>query len=102
MFVYIYAIIFSLSGFAIAGPFHEAVREGDLEAVNHLIEKSSDVNVRAENGATPLHYAAGFGHIDIVGLLIYKGADVNAETKWHTLLCTGLLVEDTRMWLNYS
>ncbi len=76
--VYIYAVIFSLSGFAVAEPVHEAAKEGDLAKVKSLIAEGSDVNVRDENGLTPLHLAAYRGHKDVAELLILKGANVNA------------------------
>ena len=79
--VYICAIIFSLSGFAVAEPLHEVAKEGDLAKVKSLIAEGSDVNMAGENGTTPLHFAADRGHIDVVELLISKGADVNAKTK---------------------
>ena len=45
MMVYIFAMIFSLSGFAVADPLHEAAKEGDLAKVKSLISEGSDVNV---------------------------------------------------------
>ncbi len=79
--VFICAIVFSLSGFAVAEPLHEAAKEGDLAKAKSLIAEGSDVNMVDENGITPLHFAADRGHIDVVELLISKGADVNAENK---------------------
>jgi len=76
--VIIYAIIFSLSGFAVAGPLHEAAKEGDLAKVKSLIAEGSDVNITDENGFTPLHFAAYRGYKDVAELLILKGANVNA------------------------
>ena len=80
--VYIYAVIFLLSGFAVAEPIHEAAKEGDLAKVKSLIAEGSDVNVRDENGFTPLHFAAYRGYKDVAELLILKGANVNAVDKW--------------------
>jgi len=82
--VYIYAVIFSLSGFAVAEPVHEAAKEGDLAKVKSLITEGSDVNVRDEIGFTPLHYAAYRGYKDVAGLLILKGANVNAVDRTDT------------------
>ena len=79
--VYICAIIFSISGFAVAEPLLEAAKEGDLSKVEGLIAEGSDVNIADGNGTTPLHFAADRGHIDVVELLISKGANVNAETN---------------------
>ena len=58
MMVYGCVIIFSLSGFAVAEPLHEAAKEGDLAKVKTLIAEGSDVNVRTGTGITPLHWAA--------------------------------------------
>jgi ankyrin repeat protein len=77
----LFVLVFSLSGYAVAAPLHEAAKEGDLPKVNSLVEGGADVNVRTGTGATPLHFAADRGHIDVVELLISKGADVNAKTK---------------------
>ncbi len=79
--VYIYAIFFLLSGFALAEPIHEAAKEGDLAKIKSLIAEGSDVNVGDENGLTPLHFAAYGGYKDIAELLILKGANVNAVDK---------------------
>ncbi len=80
----LFVLVFSLSGYAVAAPLHEAAKEGDLPKVNSLIEGGADVNVRTGNGATPLHFAADRGHIDVVELLISKGANVNANNFWET------------------
>ncbi len=81
MMVYICAIIFFLSGFAVADPIHEAAKEGDLAKVKSLIAEGSDVNIRDENDLTPLHFAAFRGYKDVAELLILKGANVNAADK---------------------
>jgi hypothetical protein len=79
--VYVYAVIFSLSSFAVAEPLHEAAKEGDLAKVKSLIAEGSDVNVGDENGLTPLHLAAYRGHKDVAEVLIINGANVNAADK---------------------
>ena len=79
--VYIYALIFSFSGFAVAEPIHDAAKEGDLAKVKILIAEGSGVNVRDENGLTPLHIAAYQGYEEVAELLIFKGANVNAADK---------------------
>ncbi len=76
--VYIFAVIFSLSGFAVAEPLHEAAKEGDLAKVKSLIEEGSDVNAGDEKGFTPLHFAAYGGYKEVAELLTLKGANVNA------------------------
>jgi ankyrin repeat protein len=79
--VYIFAVIFSLSGFALAEPIQDAAKEGDLAKVKSLIAEGSDVNVKDEKGSTPLHFAAYLGYKDVAELLILKGANVNAADK---------------------
>lgn len=49
LMVYICAIIFSLSGFAVAEPLHEAAKEGDLAKVKSLIAEGADVCQSAFN-----------------------------------------------------
>lgn len=56
----------------------EAVKQGDRESVNALLESDAGLaNQRDESGATPLHYATFNGHREIVQLLLERGADIN-------------------------
>jgi len=71
--IYIYAIFFLLSGFAVAGPLHEAAKEGDLVTIKSLIAEGFDVNAKTKSGTTPLHVAAREGHKEVEGLLIKHG-----------------------------
>ena len=57
----------------------EAIREGDIEAVQQHLAAGADVNAKDEEGLTPLHLAASWGHKEIAELLIDNGADVNAK-----------------------
>ena len=60
---------------------HDAVMNGNIEAVKQHLAAGMDVNAKAdERGGTPLHEAAFRGHKHIIELLIFKGADVNAKT----------------------
>ena len=56
---------------------HQAVIDGNIEAVKQHIAAGADVNAKDENGVTPLHWAETE---EIAELLIAKGADVNART----------------------
>ena len=79
--VFIFTIFFSLSGFAVAGPLHDAAKEGDLVTIKSLIAEGFDVNTVDNNEMTPLHLAAQIGYKEIAEILILKGANVNAKTK---------------------
>ena len=59
---------------------HEAVQDGNIEAVKQHLAAGTDVNGTGEElGWTPLHLAAYKGQNEIVELLIAKGANVNAK-----------------------
>jgi cytohesin len=61
---------------------HDAVEEGNIEAVKQHLAAGTDVNVKGGRMVgTPLHYAALEAHKEIIELLIAKGADVNAKDK---------------------
>ncbi len=72
---------------------HEAVLEGDLEAVRQLIEAGADVNEREPiGGSSPLITAATFGRTEAAKALIEAGADVNQRnTEGSTALLTAAL-----------
>lgn len=65
-----------------AGEIHEAVKNGDLDAVRRLIEADPAL-LESPGGSerTPLHYAAAYGHPGIVRLLIEKGAPIDARDQ---------------------
>jgi len=57
----------------------EAIREGDIEAVQQHLVAGADVNAKDDNGWNPLHLAAENGRKQVAELLIANGADVNAK-----------------------
>ncbi|MFK8056003.1 MAG: ankyrin repeat domain-containing protein [Saprospiraceae bacterium] len=69
-----------------------AIREGDLQAVQQFLDQGADVNgtyvdVSVDGVWTPLLMAASENEVAIVKLLIGRGADVNAVTNsWTPLL----------------
>ncbi|MGH9764818.1 MAG: ankyrin repeat domain-containing protein [Blastocatellia bacterium] len=54
----------------------EAVKSGDRESVEQIINNGADVNQGDEQGWTPLNFAAGKGNLPLVKLLVEKGADI--------------------------
>jgi ankyrin repeat protein len=61
--------------------FHEAVKGGDLEKVQTLLEDNPNLVFSADNpnGYTPLHCAALKGQKDVAALLLASKAVVNAK-----------------------
>jgi uncharacterized protein len=59
--------------------FHEAVAAGQLERVEHFVEKDADlVRAYSPDGFPVIALAAAFGHFPIVKYLFEMGADVTA------------------------
>ena len=60
---------------------HDAVIEGNIEAVKQHLDAGTDVNAKGVFGWTLLLQAVAGGHKEIVELLIDNGADVNGKDK---------------------
>ncbi|KAL3715542.1 hypothetical protein ACJRO7_007297 [Eucalyptus globulus] len=58
-----------------------AAREGDVRAINRLLESGAAVNGRDQHGWTALHRAAFKGRADAVRTLLDKGVDVDARDE---------------------
>ncbi|TMW65832.1 hypothetical protein Poli38472_003597 [Pythium oligandrum] len=70
------------------GPLHIAVRKGDLQVLDALLENECAdemINLQDNNGNTALHFACGSWRrpqcASIVGRLLATGADVNMKNK---------------------
>ncbi|WP_313377155.1 ankyrin repeat domain-containing protein [Chishuiella sp.] len=61
---------------------HWAAMRGNLEAINYLIAKGSDVNKTDDKGATPLAFAAGFGQTNPAIYKAFFDAGVNPKEKY--------------------
>jgi len=61
---------------------------GDTAAVEALLDKGLDVNLKDRNGWAPLLEAVFGGHADTVRVLLNRGAHVNAtdQTGWTPLM----------------
>ncbi|RLA71506.1 MAG: hypothetical protein DRG30_08490, partial [Epsilonproteobacteria bacterium] len=57
---------------------HQAVSVKNLDAVKHLLENHTEIDIVDKLGRTPLHYAAIRGYIEIAELLLDRGANINA------------------------
>ena len=56
-----------------------AMKEGDSNAVQRLIDANVDVNARNSNNISPLYFAARKGDAKIVKSLLDAGADTDAR-----------------------
>ena len=65
-----------------------AVREGDVQRVEALIQEGAQINVPDADGVLPLHRAARNGDLDMVKLLLSYRADPRLPTKdgWNAVL----------------
>ena len=60
---------------------HEAMKEGDIQAVMQHLAAGADVNAKDERGETAMFSAVIGGYNEIAKMLINKGADVGVKNK---------------------
>lgn len=61
---------------------YSAIVEGNISAINSLLQKGADINIQlAESGSTPLMAATRTNNAQAVRYLITKGADLNAKSS---------------------
>ncbi len=56
-----------------------AVRRGEKDAVETLLNRGADPNTKDRNGSTPLMEASIYDYADIVDILLVRGADVDRK-----------------------
>jgi ankyrin repeat protein len=74
MFQIIFVLtMLTLAAPALAGPLHDAAREGDLGKVRALIDEGAVIDAQSERGETPLTLAILAGQGKVVELLLEGG-----------------------------
>lgn len=64
-------------------PLLEAVRRGDIDIVDLLLERGAIIDTMCGDSGTALHAASNQGHLDIVSRLLEAGANVNVQCTTH-------------------
>lgn len=60
-------------------PLTLAVKDGDVDAVNHLVDQGAEVNSMDRNGVTPLEGAVSTHNVAMIRALAKLGADLNTR-----------------------
>jgi ankyrin repeat protein len=69
----------SIYGMELQRTILDAIRAGDIEEVQQLLQTGADINARDNGGCTSLHYALRAGQLEMVKLLVANGANLNAR-----------------------
>jgi ankyrin repeat protein len=69
------------AGFTGPTPLERAVTQGDLNAVDQMIQAGADVNQGDRFGRTPLEWASQQGRLEIVRALLRAGADPDVKDQ---------------------
>ena len=67
---------------ALAAEFHDAVRSGDVQRVENLLDRGADKNQRDEWGRTPLIVALQQDRAQAAALLLRRGVDPSLTDAW--------------------
>ena len=77
-----FAIVLTAHAAAADTTLVQAVRTGDVAAVQRLLTQRSDVNAGDPDGTTPLHWAVRAGEEPLVSLLLRAGADATRANRY--------------------
>lgn len=66
---------------ALAGPLHDAARDGDLKRVTQLLDQGTDIAEPDAAGEPALLVASLAGRPDVVALLLERGCDIEIRNK---------------------
>lgn len=61
---------------------HKAVRSGNIEVVQLVLDAGADVNEQADFAETPIHVAVEGSFAAIAALLISRGADLSLQSSF--------------------
>jgi ankyrin len=61
-------------------PIHLAVKNGDLNILNTLLDRGASASASTKDGKTPLHFADKIGNLDAISVLLSHDANIAAVT----------------------